>query len=424
MERYPVARDRERDPIDDGGADRVAQVAQVAARTAGEAGVSVQLLGEYLHILFDAATEGRRPQPSQLAALRQLGERTAAAGVDADQAVDLYLSAAWRLWRAMPATVGHAAGGTKAAAETMLRVVNEAVDVLIDGHQAARRAMIRQEESVRREFIDDLLRGDADVARLVQRAQPFGLDLSRGHEVLLAEPSSSSPHQLDRTAGPIERAVVDRYGDREVLVATKDTFLVVILPEESGGSGTDITTAGTRRLPAVDFLRTQLRRHTADHHWQVASGAPHPGAYGIAHSYEQAREALRLARRLDLDAATIQPRDLLLYRVIGRDRAALEDLVHGVLTPLVRARGGAAPLLRTLETYYLTGAVATETARRLHVSVRTVTYRLARVETLTGCNPTDPADSLGLQIAVLGARLLDWPTSESLAADGDMATRR
>lgn len=381
-------------------------VSQVAARTAAEAGVSVQLLGEYLQILSDAATEGRRPQPSQLAALRQLGERTATAGVDADQAVDLYLSAAWRLWRAMPATVGQESGGTKAAAETMLRVVNEAVDVLIDGHQAARRAMIRQEESVRREFIDDLLRGDADVSRLIQRAQPFGLDLSRGHQVLLAESSSTTPPQLDRAAGPIERAVVDRYGDREVLVATKDSFLVVILPSDSG---TDHARAKKSRQPAVDFLRIQLRRHTSGHQWQVASGQPHPGAYGIAHSYEQAREALRLARRLHLDAATIQAQDLLLYRVIGRDQTALVDLVHGVLTPLTRARGGAEPLLDTLETYYATGAVATEAARRLHVSVRTVTYRLARVETLTGTKPSDPTDSLTLRIAVLGARLLDWP---------------
>jgi hypothetical protein len=47
--------------------------------------------------------------------------------------------------------------------------------------------------------------------------------------------------------------------------------------------------------------------------WQVATGQPHPGAYGIAHSYEQAREALGLAHRLHLDAATIQPGDLLLY---------------------------------------------------------------------------------------------------------------
>ena len=74
-------------------------------------------------------------------------------------------------------------------------------------------------------------------------------------------------------------------------------------------------------------------------------------------------------------------------------------------------------MLHTLETYYATGAVATETARRLHVSVRTVTYRLARIETLTGSNPANPSDSLSLQIAALGARLLGWPTSGSVAAD-------
>ena len=74
-------------------------------------------------------------------------------------------------------------------------------------------------------------------------------------------------------------------------------------------------------------------------------------------------------------------------------------------------------MLQTLETYYATGAVATETARRLHLSVRTVTSRLARVETLTGSDPTDPADSLTLRIAVLGARLLDWPTTGPVAAD-------
>jgi hypothetical protein len=143
--------------------------------------------------------------------------------------------------------------------------------------------------------------------------------------------------------------VVDRYGDREVLVATKDTFLVVILPGEPAADGNPGSRA---RPPAVEYLRNQLRRHTGDRHWQVATGQPHPGAYGIAQSYEQAREALRLARRLQLDAATIRAADLLLYRVIGRDQAALVDLVHGVLTPLTRARGGAEPLLHTLETYY------------------------------------------------------------------------
>ena len=65
----------------------------------------------------------------------------------------------------------------RGAAEAVLRVINDAVEVLVEGHQAARRQMIRQEESARREFVDDLLRGDADVSRLVERAEPFGLDL-------------------------------------------------------------------------------------------------------------------------------------------------------------------------------------------------------------------------------------------------------
>jgi DNA-binding PucR family transcriptional regulator len=101
-----------------------------------------------------------------------------------------------------------------------------------------------------------------------------------------------------------------------------------------------------------------------------------------------------------------------MFRALGRDQAALVDLVHALLEPLTRSRGGAAPLLATLEAYFATGAVATETARRLHMSVRTVTYRLAKVKTLTGTDPADPAQRLALHMAVVGARLLDWPASD------------
>jgi DNA-binding PucR family transcriptional regulator len=100
-----------------------------------------------------------------------------------------------------------------------------------------------------------------------------------------------------------------------------------------------------------------------------------------------------------------------MFRVLARDQAALVDLVHALLEPLTRSRGGAEPLLQTLETYFATGGVATETARRLHMSVRTVTYRLAKVKTLTGTDPADPAQRLALHMAVVGARLLNWPAS-------------
>jgi DNA-binding PucR family transcriptional regulator len=150
-------------------------------------------------------------------------------------------------------------------------------------------------------------------------------------------------------------------------------------------------------------------RLKSEHPWHLAAGRPYVGAYGIARSYEEAREALTLAERLGVDTGIVQPRDLLVYRVLARDQAATVDLVRDLLAPLAGARGEPEVLLDTLRRYFESGAVATETARRMNVSVRTVTYRLARVKALTGQDAGDPATRFALQVAVEGARLLGWP---------------
>lgn len=131
---------------------------------------------------------------------------------------------------------------------------------------------------------------------------------------------------------------------------------------------------------------------------------------GIGHSYEEALNALDVAQRMGFDDPLLRAADLLVFPVLARDRQALMDLVRSTLSPLEQARGGAQPLLATLTTYFDTGCVAAETARRLSLSVRALTYRLERIHTLTGTDPTDPAHRYTLQTAVIGARLLDWPT--------------
>ena len=156
-------------------------------------------------------------------------------------------------------------------------------------------------------------------------------------------------------------------------------------------------------------MHRELSRLPRGRPWQVAVGRAHPGLYGIARSYEEAREALTMAGRLHTDTPVINAHDLLIYRVLLRDQPAIVDLVQAVLSPLTHARGGAGPLLDTLHAYFATGTVATESAKRLHVSVRTVTYRLDRVKTLTGYDPADPAHRFTLQAAVLGAKVLNWP---------------
>ncbi|WP_448638545.1 PucR family transcriptional regulator [Geodermatophilus sp. URMC 63] len=381
-------------------------LSSVGASAANAVKAPADLLGGYLPLLADAAINGRRPDDVELDAVRELGRRAAAEGVSARRAVDLYLSAAWRLWRQLP-VVARSSDPEKVrrAAEAVLRVLDDAVGVLVDGHQAERREMIRQEEALRAGFVDDLLRGDTDVARMVERAEPFGIDLGKSHQVALVAPQDGDG-AVDRAAIALERAVVERFGDREVLVATKDGRVVVVVP----GSPVPASAA----LRGVDLgaaLQQDLSRRAIAGRWRVAAGRPFPGAYGVARSYEEALEALTFTDRLGLDTDVVHARDLLVHRVLGRDQAAIVDLVRDVLTPLDRVRGGAEVLLETLRAYFDAGEVATEAARRLHVSVRTVTYRLARVAQLTGYRVSRPDQRFALHAAVLGARLLDWPAT-------------
>lgn len=381
-------------------------LAPVAASAAASCHAPVDLLGEYLPMLADAAINGRRPDVWELDAVRELGRRAAAQGVGARRAVDLYLSAAWRLWRQLPVVErSHDPEKIRAAAEAVLRVLDDAVGVLVDGHQAERRDMIRHEEAVRAEFVDDLLRGDADVSRMVERAELFGIDLGKPHHVALVAPRDPDA-AIDRAATALERTVVDRFGDREVLVAMKDGRIVVVLPRA-------VTPAGSTapRADIGESLQQDLRRSRIAGRWRVAAGRAFPSVWGVPRSYEEAREALTVADRLDSQDDVVHARDLLVYRVLGRDQAAIVDLIRDVLGPLDQGRAGAQVLVETLRTYFESGDVATEAARRLHVSVRTVTYRLTRVAQLTGHSVAEPGQRFALQSAVLGARLLGWPDS-------------
>jgi sugar diacid utilization regulator len=403
---------RNRGPsVADADGQWLADVAAGASRDAGD--VPVTLLGDYLPLLADAAITGRKPRRADLDAVEALGREAAEQGISAGRVVQLYLSAARRLWQDLPDVVrSRDREAVRAAAAAVLQVIDDAVATLAEGYAVARRDLVRHEETLRRELIDDLLRGDSDLGALVGRAEPFGLDLARVHQVALAAPSRRLP-DTDAAISALEAVIFDRLGDRDVLVATKDGLLVVLAPADAGSS------APSDRDPSDDLgrlMHDQLRRLPRGSPWRIAVGRPHPGLYGIARSYEEAREAVTMAGRLRVPAPVVNARDLLIYRVLLRDQPAIVELVQAVLSPLSRARGGAEPLLATLQAYFDTGAVATETAKRIHVSVRTVTYRLERVRALTGYDPAEPAHRFTLQAAVLGARALNWPEDPLPAA--------
>ncbi len=408
------------------GVDRLrkpgGQLGSVAAAAAADAGgLDPTLLADYLEVISDVAGTGRRLSRPELNRFRFQGRRAALEGVPLRALVELYLTAAWRLWRHLPAvrSASHQPDELVDAGEAVLRAVDEAVAAGVEGHQLARREMTRREEAARRELFDDLISGRPDGNGVVARAADFGLDLAGPHAVAII--GASQPF-VDGTplVTRLESAVLGAKGDANALLASKEGALVVIfaapdqaaidfvvqrLSHELGipdGAGPHPARGGAG--PAV-----QLRRPSGVGRWQITLGRARPGAAGVFASYEEALDARELAARLRLDQPIVAVNDLLVYRMLLRDRNAIADLVNATLRPLTQARGGAAPLLETLGAYYETGGNTTETARRLHLSVRAVTYRLERVTALTGRDPANPADRFTLNTAVLGAKLLDWP---------------
>lgn len=126
-------------------------------------------------ILADAAATGRRLTRDEIDSRRALGARAAEAGHG---------------WRAL--VRAHLAAGSRnrpvqADPDSVLAVIEQAVDAFADGYERAQRLVIRKEEAARREFIDDLLHGRGDPGHLAARCERFGLRLSRAHAVAVAE---------------------------------------------------------------------------------------------------------------------------------------------------------------------------------------------------------------------------------------------
>ena len=386
------------------------QTASDAARDSG--GLPVALLGDFLDVVV-AAVDAKQPvSRRQLKVYQVLGDDAARHGVALRALLDLYLSAAWRLWRHLPAVSAAAddPAGVVVAGEVMLHAVDDVVAALAEGYQIARRTLVRAQVSARREFIDDLLSGSVDVVSVLRRASGFGMDLSGPHAVAVVSAERPfSDHSPVMAA--LERAVQGRKGDAQPVLASKEDHLIVVFAAPDRAAIDHVTT----QLSAVLGRRpdspmgVELNRRIPSGSWQIGVGRPGMGAHGVALSYREASDALDLAAQLTLDAPVVDARDLLVYQVLLRDRPALVDLVGSALTPLLGARGGAEPLLETLSAYFGCGGNTAQTARSLHLSVRAVTYRLERIRELTGYDPAQPDQRLALQVAALGASLLGWP---------------
>lgn len=380
--------------------DVVAAVAAAGAEDAG--GLPVELLGDFLTMVVRAVADHRPLATRQLKSCQARGDEAARRGIALRALLDLYSSSAWRLWRHLP-VVARAAedpDSLVAAGEVMLRAVDDAIAALAEGYQLARHDLVRAEESARRELVDDLLTGGSDVHGVVTRAGGFGLDLSGPHAVAVVT-TDVAVEDSDPVVGVLDRALRGQRADAGLLVASKEDRLVIVFAAPDARAVENVTTVVRRTLGPRGGRGSARRRG-----WRLAMSRSRTGADGVQASYREAVEALRVASALGLPGPVVDARDVQVHLLLLRDRAGLSDLVSTVLSDLQQARGGPDHLVQTLAAYFEAGGNTAQAARDLHLSVRAVSYRLARVRALSGYDPADPADQLSLRVAVVGAQLL------------------
>ncbi|SFO76026.1 PucR C-terminal helix-turn-helix domain-containing protein [Geodermatophilus dictyosporus] len=385
-------------------------LAELSEAVAARLGVPAALLDGYPEALLAVARTGRRLSLEEQASCRRLGEQAVGMGVGLPTMVDLHMQASRRLWSRLPELLGASRGRAVRGGELLgigeavWRAADAALGAVTAGYLEAQQSVVRQEEEEWREFVDDLLTGRSGVAASIERGEHFGLQLAAGRHVVVVVECDRAVNAGSGIRRIVEDAARTHLGNRGLLVAAKEGRVVCVAARSPESGSTEHLGTQVAQLAGPLTARTVGGRG-----WRVGVGRPHAGPLGVQRSYQEALGALDTAARLALPQRVVHAADLLVYRVLGRDETALAELVGAVLGPLTHARGGAEPLIETLDAYFAAGGNATEAARRLHLSVRAVTYRLQRVQELTGYAAGDPSDRLSLLVAVTGARLLDWP---------------
>ncbi len=169
-----------------------------------EAGQRVpdEYLAGYGVILAESCATGRRLTRDELESLRAGGERAAEAGFGLRALVRRQLAVAREIWPSLSSTEG----------DRVLAVVAQATDAFAEGHERGQGLAVRQEAAARREFIDDLLYSRSDLGYLAERAERFGLLLSRAHAVAVAR-GGKPVEDTDPATRQVESAVIGRFGE-------------------------------------------------------------------------------------------------------------------------------------------------------------------------------------------------------------------
>lgn len=346
--------------------------------------------------LAGVLSEGRDPRRDELDAIERVGARRAEAGIPLDDVLHAYRTVSRVCWDILAEECRNYEGDALEAAIELAQAVLRYTDLIstsvAEAYARAQRAIVREQEGARREFLADLLHGtDADPEDMLRRAHTFGYDLSLSYIALVGVGPEPEVHNEATVAAAA--AAVASTASADPIVLQKGDHTIALLPAD----------------PFIDdvMIPEKLVAELGSG-WRFGLGGPEPGLEGMRRAYLEAREALEVGLALGLNDLVFRFNDLLLYHFLRSEPALVDRFVEQTLGPLIayddRRKG---ELLKTIDAYFRCDGSVKLAGERLFAHPHTVTYRLKQVERLTGWSLRDPEDKLRLQLALRAHRLAE-----------------
>ncbi|HET9782938.1 MAG TPA: GAF domain-containing protein [Candidatus Dormibacteraeota bacterium] len=272
------------------------------------------------------------------------------------------------------------------------------------------RATAEVERRLRGDLVEEVLAGGLEVEeaeRIARQAERLGHRLPQRAWVVVLEADDDKTEsalaargQQDRLDAALSGLVRSRIPGALTLV--RSASAVFLVPDELAAD-----------LHAVEKLAAQILAAAAPvmkpGSASVGIGNLANGVAELARSHVEARQALRLTRRAGGRGRVASYRSLGAFRLLLEVQSpeALRRFVNELLGPLLQyAQSRDTPLLETLEALSAARWIRRAAARQLGIHINSMTYRVERIQALTGLQLDDPETRVAISIALRARAML------------------
>jgi sugar diacid utilization regulator/putative methionine-R-sulfoxide reductase with GAF domain len=299
--------------------------------------------------------------------------------------------------------------GQPADAQGRLRALEHGSTVLAL-ELSKERATAEVERRLRGDLVEEVLAGglEGDEAeRIARQAERLGHRIPSRAWVVVLEPdddateaSLAAPGRQDRLDDALVGLIRSRMPGALTLV--RSASAVFLIPDDVAP---DLATAEKLAGQVLAGAAPVMKPGTAS----VGVGNLANSVGELARSHLEARQALRLTRRAGSRGRVASYRSLGAFRLLLEVQSpdALRRFVQELLGPLLQyAQSRDTPLLETLEALAAARWVRRAAARQLSIHINSMSYRVERIQALTGLSLDDPETRVAISIALRARAML------------------